>query len=68
MITIPCTSCGAAVELPAEDTSPACPRCKNVVAVRWFYGKGRPGSHGYLSAFDVWRLSLIRTGRVARSA
>jgi hypothetical protein len=68
MITIPCSSCGAAVELPADDVSPICPQCKQVVAVKWFYPKGRPGTRSYLSPFDVWRLSLIRTGRVARSA
>lgn len=68
MITIPCANCASDVELPAEDVSPTCPKCKRVVKVQWFYSVGQPGTPRYFSAFDVWRNWMFRTGRVARSA
>lgn len=67
MIKIPC-NCGAEAVLPVDDSSPICPNCKQKVTVCWFYSKGKSGTKSYQGAFDVWRASLLRTGRVARSA
>jgi hypothetical protein len=65
MITIPCSSCGAAVVLPVDDVSPICPSCNRTVKVHWFRSQGDPESKSYLRAWDVWRLWTIRTGLVA---
>lgn len=68
MITLPCldSSCSGRVVLPVEDDAiPLCPACQRQRPVRWVYSKGKADTKSYLNCFTVWRLALIKAGRIA---